>query len=155
MKNLSHTQKILLEENNHIHETFILHILFLAMASSFAILINVEYISVPKSIICITIYILFVLLIYTFCFLLVLKIIKELIIRHIIKKLILRNEYTLEECNIISYNIAVPVLYVTIKTTTRTLMIKCRCNENIKYVYTNKPCHVYIVGKHLLCKLVP
>ena len=50
MKNLSHTQKILLEENNHIHETFILHILFLAMASFFAILINVEYISVPKSI---------------------------------------------------------------------------------------------------------
>lgn len=155
MKNLSTTQKILLEENNTIHEIFMLHIFLLAMASFLLILINMDHISVPDSCINIATYISSVLFSYILCFLLVLKILKELFIRHNIKKHILRNEYTLEECTIISYSISVPVLYATIKTTTQTFSLKCRYNENIRYVHANKPCHVYIVGKNLLYKLVP
>lgn len=155
MKKLSNTQKYLLEANNTIHETFMMHILLLARASFFDVLINANHISVPKGSIWIIIYIFSVLFLYTSCFLLVLKIMKEFIIRHIIKKHILLNNYTLEKYNIISYSISGPVLYVTLKTTTQTLMFKCRCSENIKYVYANKPCHVYVVGKKLLYKLVP
>lgn len=155
MKNLSKTQKILLDENNSTHETFMLYILLLAATWFFAILINTEFICIPEGTIYIIIYILSVLFLYTICLLFVLKIIKEFFIKHNIKNHILKNDYVLEECSIISYDISIPVLYLTIKTTTQTLTLKCRYNENVKYIYTNKPCHLYIVGKTLLCKLVP
>ena len=155
MKNLSKTQKILLEENNIIHETFMLYILLFATTSFFVIFLNADYICIPQGNLNIVIYILYVLLLYTICFLIVLKIIREFSIRHNIKNHILRNDYVLEECSIISYDISDPVLYLTIKTSTQTLTLKCRYNENVKYIYADKPCHIYIVGKNLLYKLVP
>ena len=155
MKNLSKVQKILLKENNTIHETFMLQILLLIINSFFVISLNTNCMSIPQKNFNIAIYILFVLVLYTICFLIVVQIIKLCLKKHNIKKHILRNDYTLEECNIISYNISDTILYLTIKTTTQTLSLKCRYRENAKYIYTNKPCHIYIVGKYLLCKLVP
>ena len=155
MENLSKAQKILLEENSSIHETFMLYILQLTVSSLFVISLNSDYISIPQGNLNIAIHVLSVLVLYTICFLIVLKIIKEHRIKQNVRKHILKNDFILEECNIISYDISTPILYLTVKTTTQTLRIKCRYNENTKYIYANKPCHIYIVGKNLLYKLVP
>ena len=154
MKNLSKAQKILLEENSNIHETFMLHILLLTVSSLFVISLNSDYISIPQGNLNIAIYVLCVLVLYTICFLIVLKIVKEHLTKQNIKKHILKNDFILEECNIISYDISNPVLYLTVQTATQTLKIKCGYSENAKYIYTNEPCHIYIVGQNLLYKLV-
>lgn len=154
MKNLSKTQKILLKENDSIHETFMLYILLLTVSSLFAISLNTDYISIPQGNLHIVIHILSVLVLYTICLLIVLKIIKEHRIKQTVKKHILKNDFILEACTIISYEISNPVLYLTVKTATQTLRIKCGYNKNTKYIYANKSCHIYIVGKNLLYKLV-